>query len=65
MAITTQLIGPLQHFKEKTSPFGEEESAPLPSKQCTGSHVPGIDGQNLTNYFPIQHIRQIIFCFQT
>ncbi|KYN06825.1 hypothetical protein ALC62_02208 [Cyphomyrmex costatus] len=26
------------------SPFGEEESA-LPSRQCTGSHVPGTDGQ--------------------
>ena len=30
-----RLIGPFQqHFKEKTSPFGEEESA-LPSRQCT------------------------------
>jgi len=25
-----------QHLKEKTSPFGEEESA-FPSRQCTGS----------------------------
>jgi len=33
-----------QYFKEKTSPIGEEESA-LPSRQCTGSHVPGIDEQ--------------------
>jgi len=31
-------------LKKKTSPFGEEKSA-LPSRQCTGSHVPGIDGQ--------------------
>jgi len=31
-----------QHFKEKTSPFDEEESV-LPSRQCTGSY--GIDGQ--------------------
>ena len=37
------LIGPFQqHFKEKT--FGEEGSA-LPSRQCTGSHLPGTDGQ--------------------
>ena len=33
-----------QHFKEKTSPFGEKESALL-SRQCTDSHVPGTDGQ--------------------
>ena len=33
-----------QNFKEKTSSFSEEESA-LPSKQCTGSHVPDTDGQ--------------------
>jgi len=39
------LIGPFQqHFKEKTSPFGEEESS-LPSRQCTGSHMPGTDDQ--------------------
>ena len=31
-------------FKEKMSPFGEEESA-LPSRQCTGCHVPSTDGQ--------------------
>jgi len=37
------LIGPFQ-FKQKTFLFGEEESA-LPSKQCTGLHVPGTDGQ--------------------
>jgi len=29
--LLSSLIGPFQHFKEKTSPFGEEESA-LPSK---------------------------------
>ena len=34
------LIGPFQHFKEKTSPFGEEENT-LSSRQCTNSHVPG------------------------
>ena len=34
------LIGSFQHFKEKTSPFGEEENA-LPSRQYTSSHVPG------------------------
>ena len=33
-----------QHFKEKMSPFGEEESA-LPSRQCTGLHVSGTDGK--------------------
>ena len=39
------LIGPFQqHFKEKTSSFGEEESA-FPSRLCTDSHVPGTDGQ--------------------
>ena len=39
------LIGPFQqYFKGKTSPFGEEESA-LPSRHCTDSHVPSIDGQ--------------------
>ena len=31
-------------LKKKTSPSGEEEGA-LPSRQCTGSHVPGTDGQ--------------------
>jgi len=39
------LIGPFQqHFKEKTSSFGEEESV-LPARQCTDLHVPGTDGQ--------------------
>jgi len=39
------LIGPFQqHFKERTSPFSEEKSV-LPSRQCTGLHVPGSDGQ--------------------
>jgi len=43
------------------SPFGEEESA-LPSKQCTGSHVPGNDGQIQRiplRIASIQYIRQI------
>ena len=31
-------------FKEKTFPFGEEESI-LSSRKCTGLHVPGTDGQ--------------------
>jgi len=36
-------IGPFQqYFKKKTFPFDKEESA-FPSKQCTGSHVPGTD----------------------
>jgi len=56
------LIGPFQqHFKEKTSPFGEEESTLL-SKQCMGSHTrhrwPN-STNSVTNCFPIQHIRQI------
>jgi len=39
------IIGPFQqHFKEKTSPFGEEESA-LPSRQYIGSSVPDTDDQ--------------------
>ena len=39
------LIGPFQqHFKEKTFSVGEEEST-LPSRQCTGLHVPDTDGQ--------------------
>ena len=38
------LIGPFQqYFKEKTSPFDEEESA-LPSRQCS-SHVSSTNGQ--------------------
>jgi len=45
MAITTQPYWIFQqHFKEKTSPFGEKESI-LPLRQCTGSHVPSTDGQ--------------------
>jgi len=45
MMITTQSYWTFQqHFKEKTSPFGEEEDA-LPSKQCTNSCVPGTDDQ--------------------
>jgi len=45
MAITSSLIDPFQqHFKEKTSPFDEEESA-LPTRQCTSSHEPGTDDQ--------------------
>jgi len=37
------LIGPFQqYFKEKTFPFGEEESA-LPSRQYTGLHMSGTD----------------------
>ena len=39
------LIGSFQqHFKEKTFPFGEEESA-LPLRQCMDSQMPGTDGQ--------------------
>ena len=49
------LIGPFQqHFKEKTSPFGEEESA-LPSRQCTGSHMPGAAKFNEFHYELLPH----------
>jgi len=54
------LIGPFQYFKEKTSPFDEEESA-FPSKQCTSSHTrhQWPNSSNFTrNCFSIQHIRQ-------
>ena len=62
-----RLLRPFQqHFKEKTSPFGEEESA-LPSRQCTDLYVPGTDGQ--IQRIPLRiaspsNIFAIISCFQ-
>ena len=42
--LLSSLIGPFQqYFKEKTSPFDEEESV-LPSRQCS-SHVSSTNGQ--------------------
>jgi len=38
------LLNRQQHFKEITSPFGEEESTLL-SRQCTDLHVPDTDDQ--------------------
>ena len=53
------LIGPFQqHFKEKTSPLGEEESA-LPSRQYTCPARWPNSTNSTMNCFPIQHIRQI------
>jgi len=45
LRLLRSLIQPFQQYlKKKTIPFGEEEST-LPSRQCTGSHVPDTDGQ--------------------
>jgi len=48
-------IGPIQqYFKKKTFPFDKEESA-FPSKQCTGSHVPGTDKFKKFRYELLPH----------